>query len=232
MISANELGASKVSLILFTVLFVGIGAWFLLLRVSPWPPMEGKPYPKNATFLDTQGRTLRMPAFKGKYVVIHYVRPASPADIGNATFTMGRQFDGRVEGVSSTDPRVVWLEILIMNEQNGPPSAADHVQWDNKMKNLRQGPAPMVLRVSPRLTSQRHWPTTQALGGTQLLDRQGIVRVDVTGSHPKNWYWSSIVERLGYWLQSSTDDEPPPTPAIKPEFTSDVLSEEDRSPSN
>lgn len=176
-----------------------------------WPPVVGQPYP-DLQLLDQNGREVALSSFKGKVIVLEPVGMTCPAcnafsganrvDIGRfeeqeaqGNLNSAEEFFPQYAGVSITDDRLVYVQLLLYNTHMKSPSIDDARRWATHFHlNARNH---YVLVPKDDMTGPASYGM---IPGFQIIDKDFILRHDGTGDNPKEDVWTQVLPDLARWL--------------------------------
>jgi hypothetical protein len=152
-----------------------------------WPPRQGERYP-NLTLYDHRGQLVSLTSLRGKVILLEPVGMTCEACqslsgagkvgcFGQQTAQAGVDaledyFPRYTGGISLSDPRIAYVQVLLYGLDLHAPSAADAKAWAHHFK-LDERPNVYVLAGTPELIG----PASYAMiPGFQLIDRNFVLR--------------------------------------------------------
>lgn len=174
-----------------------------------WPPQKGQVFPDGITYVDQDGRRLKMSQFKGKVLLVEFVGMNCPAcqafsgahargAYGGNAVQRGLQsietyFPKYTGGLRLDDPRIVFVQVLLYDMQLKAPQPADARRWARHfgMSTARQE------YVLVPLADLRSSASFNLIPGFQLVDRAFRVRSDSTGHHPRDDLYRTLLPMVG-----------------------------------
>jgi hypothetical protein len=161
----------------------------------PWPPRLGQPYP-DLTLIDQTGQPVRLSSFKGSVILIEPIGMTCPAcqafsgahrrgALGGITPQPGLpsiaellpRFSG---GLSLSDDRIIFVQILFYNLSMEAPSPDDARRWAEHF-GLDRSKNHVVLAGTKELMGDA---TFKMIPGFHLVDRDFVFRADSAGHNP------------------------------------------------
>lgn len=170
-----------------------------------WPPQIGQKYPETE-FIDQTGQKFKVSDFKGKVVLIEYVGMNCPAcqAFSGANTRLGPFENNSVQpdlqsieeyfprysgGMSLSDERIIFVQILLYDMTLGAPKANDAVLWAKHFKFDRN----KNRIVSVATKDLRSDASYNLIPGFQLIDKKLILRSDSTGHNPRESLWKTLL---------------------------------------
>ncbi len=187
-----------------------------MAALQDWPPTLGNPYP-DIELRDSSGEPVRLSSFKGKVLLIEPIGMSCPACIAFAGGNSdgrggldGRPAQGGLEsienyveryarGASLRDPDLVFIHMLLYNDQMRAPTQEDARRWEEHFGVSR--PNHFVLYADERFINPASY---KMIPGFQLVDRDFTLRVDATGHTPTHNLWKDLLPTLGEELNPAT----------------------------
>jgi thiol-disulfide isomerase/thioredoxin len=175
-------------------------------RTTNWPPEKGQTYP-DLTLVDQEGNPTRLMDFKGKVILVEMVGMSCPACVA---FSGGRkagafgscqpqhnlesieEYVQRFAGVRFDDSRLVFVQILLFNQQMGSPTVDELRAWADHF-GFRRDRNQLVLGGA-NLTANE--ASLEIVPGFQLLDKNFVLRYDSTGAQPKDDLYSALLPQI------------------------------------
>jgi hypothetical protein len=161
----------------------------------PWPPRLGEPYP-DLTLIDQTGQPVRLSSFKGSVILIEPIGMTCPAcqafsgahrrgALGGITPQPGLpsiaellpRFAG---GLSLSDDRIVFVQILFYSLSMEAPSPDDARRWAEHF-GLDRSKNHVVLAGTKELMGDASF---KMIPGFHLIDRDFVFRADSAGHNP------------------------------------------------
>ncbi|MBZ0166940.1 MAG: hypothetical protein K8I00_09040 [Candidatus Omnitrophica bacterium] len=199
----------------------GVGVLLVLMVVcgiaidasASWPPRKGQVFPDDITYIDQDGNKLKISRFKGKVLFVEYVGMNCPAcqafsganSVGpyrNNPVQGGLQsietyFPRYASGIRLSDPRIVFVQILLYDMNLKAPAPADATAWAEHfgMHTNRQQYVLVPLR------DMRSPASFNLIPGFQLIDRRLRVLSDSTGHRPQDDLWRTLLPMVPKLLQ-------------------------------
>lgn len=176
-----------------------------------WPPETYQEYPDLHLMDAVSGKRVRISDYKGKVLLIEPIGLNCPACNAFAGAKEKGAFPGmsyqkglwsieksmdEIAGVSLTDERLVYMQLLLYGVRNKTPKFDTAVEWTkhfglDKCKNC------VVLVGEDFLLNQASY---DMIPGFQLVDKDLILRLDSTGHHPKDSLWKELLPRVQEYL--------------------------------
>lgn len=179
--------------------------------ISPWPPETGMSYP-DLKLIGPDGETVSLSSFKGKVLVIEPVGMTCKAcqafsgakelgsygDIGfqGGTKSIEDYFPVYAKGVSLSDQRIAFIQILFYSLKMGAPTAEDARKWA-KHFGFDQKPNFYVLAAPSDLLGNASY---NLIPGLQLVDKDFILRYDAAGHTPRHNMWTELMPAVAEML--------------------------------
>lgn len=176
-----------------------------------WPPKIGKGYPTDIDFYDQSGKNVRISDFRGKALFIEYVGMNCPAcqaysggnkrnigaygnnEVAQGVLTIDEIFDqGYAGGIKLSDPRLVYIAILLYDMNMGQPTKEDARKWAAHFK-LDKYKQKYVLAPARDMRSQASY---NLIPGFQLVDKNLILRSDSTGHYPQEDLYGKLLPMI------------------------------------
>lgn len=159
-----------------------------------WPPERSRTYP-DLTLIDQDGNPTRLSDFKGHVILLEPVGMSCPACIA---FSGGKQ-KGPFQGIEPqenldsiqhyarnfgrvhlADPRIVFVQIILFNENMEAPSLKEVQAWARHF-DFRRDRNQIVLAGTPEMVTEA---SRAIVPGFQLIDKSFVLRRDSTGQDP------------------------------------------------
>jgi hypothetical protein len=166
-------------------------------QVNTWPPRLGEPYP-DLTLIDQTGEPVRLSSFKGSVILIE---PVGMTCSGCQAFSgahrrgsfkgitpqpglpsMEELFPRFTGGLSLSDRRIVFVQILLYSMSMDAPTPADAREWAEHF-GLDRSKNHVVLAGTKDLLGQASY---DMIPGFQLVDRNFVLQADSTGHNPRH----------------------------------------------
>jgi hypothetical protein len=160
--------------------------------VEFWPPAKSKLFP-DLVLLNHEGNYVRLSSFRGKIIVLEPVGMTCSAcqafSGGNKVGGLGGIapqadcaalddfFTNASAGATLSDPRVVWVQLLLYNLNMQAPTKDDLKNWRDHFPTLRR-PNCVVLAATPEMLGSASYAM---IPGVQLIDRNFVLRSDFRG---------------------------------------------------
>ncbi len=168
---------------------------------DPWPPKMNKQYPEIELF-DQEGKELTISSLKGKVLIVEYIDISSPisqaqsgAGLLGAYYASASQdidkyaqpfskilMDNTDNSLILPNENIIELKIIIYGENANAGSRDDAYNWAS---HFDLDKSDNVIVAVPK-KDIRGEIATSIIGGYQLVDKNGILRVDSAGSNPKH----------------------------------------------
>jgi len=169
----------------------------LLNNPTSWPPVESRLYPDMELY-NQDGKLTRLSDFSGNVIIVQPVAMSCPlSQAYSGANKKGKtafkecfpnnsviDFPTRMQeytGISMNTPGLVFVQILLYNLRNEPPSIEDARQWANHF-DLRTSNNQYVLVATPEMVTRK---SALLIPGFQLIDRSFILCSDSSGILPK-----------------------------------------------
>lgn len=169
-----------------------------------WPPKLGEPYP-DLELTDQSGRRVRLSSFKGRVLLIEPVGMTCPACQAFSGAHRYGSFEGVVpqqglpsieelfprytNGLSLSDERIVFAQLLLYNMSMGVPTLDDARRWAEHFK-LARLKNHFVLAGAKELLGPASY---NLIPGFQLVDRNFVMRADSTGHQPRHNLFTELL---------------------------------------
>jgi hypothetical protein len=181
-----------------------------------WPPRLGQEFP-DIELIDQTGKTLKISNFKGDVLVIEYVGMNCPAcqafaganrsgigpyqnnAVAGGLKSLGEYCPIYAEGITLSDPRVTFVQVLLYDTRMGPPTPEDARKW---AKHFRLDPAKKQYVTVPT-EDMRGAASYNLIPGFQLVDQSFILRADSTGHNPKDSLYQTLLPMLPKLLEKN-----------------------------
>lgn len=162
-----------------------------------WPPRLGEPYP-DLTLIDQTGQPVRLSSFKGSVILIEPVGMTCPAcqafsgahrrgSFGGITPQQGlpsieELFPRYAGGLSLSDDRIVFVQILFYSMSMEAPRPADARRWAEHF-GIDRAKNHVVLTGTKDLLGEASF---NMIPGFHLVDRNFIFQADSAGHNPRH----------------------------------------------
>ena len=169
-----------------------------------WPPRLSEPFP-DLELIDNRGQRVRLSSFKGKVILFEPIGMTCPAcqaftgahqvgALGAITPQQGlasieELFPKYTQGLSLTDDRVVFVQLILYNMSMNAPSIDDARAWANHFRMNRSNNF-VVLAGTENLIGQA---SANMIPGFQLVDRNFVLRFDSTGHQPRHRLFDELL---------------------------------------
>ena len=169
-----------------------------------WPPVVDRPYP-DLKLIDGFGQTVRLSSFKGSVLVIEPLAMTCAAcqafsgghrygSLGGVTpqknlpsiEELFPQFTG---GVSLSDDRLVFIQILLYDMSTSAPSAEDVTRWRDHFQMDRSDNY-LVFAAPKHILGPA---SLKMIPGFQLVDQNFLLRSDSTGHNPRDNLYTELL---------------------------------------
>lgn len=176
-----------------------------------WPPKVGELYPDIA-LVDQTGQQVRIQDFKGSVILIEYIGMNCPAcqsfagsdkygayeniDTQTGLKSIEEYFPQYTKGVSLSDKRLVYIQILLYSMTMGAPSQEDAQKWAEHF-HLDRSKNQIVLAGTKEFLGQASY---NLIPGFQLIDKKFILRWDATGHNPQHSLWNQLLPSVFKFL--------------------------------
>ncbi len=172
----------------------------------PWPPQVGEAYP-DLKLVDQDGNLTALSEFRGKVILIEPVGTPCRACVALAGGRQYGAFDGvkpqedlesietytaRYGGIELDDPRVVFVQLLLFNNDLQAPTPAEGRAWA-KHFNMQRPKNQVVLVGDSTLVRPA---SRQMIPGFQLIDKNFILRADSTGHTPRDNLYTKLLPMI------------------------------------
>jgi hypothetical protein len=177
-----------------------------------WPPQLGEPYP-DLELIDQTGQPVRLSSFKGSVILIEPVGMTCPACQSFAGAHRLGSYQGvapqeglpsieelmpkYARGLSLSDDRIVFVQLLLYSMSMGPPTPADARQWAEHFR-VDRAKNHVVLAGAKELLGPASY---EMIPGFHLVDRNFILRVDSTGHRPRHSLFSELLPMVPRLLE-------------------------------
>jgi len=186
----------------------------LMASGTSWPPVVGAPYP-DGTFIDQEGNPVKLSSFKGSVLLIEPIGMTWPAcqafsgahkygALGGVNPQKGlpsfeKLFPQYTKGLSLRNSRIRFIQILFYDMSMNAPTAQDVKEWTRQFRMKRSDN--YLVFAAPRAFQGR--ATANMIPGFQLVDRDFILRADVTGHSPQHDLYRELLPMVRPLLKSS-----------------------------
>ncbi len=172
----------------------------------PWPPQVGQEYP-DLELVDQDGNVTALSEFRGKVILLEPVGTACRACVALAGGREYGAFDGtrpqedlesietytaRFGGIELDDPRVVFVQLLLLNNDLQAPTPAEGRAWAQHFK-MQRSENQVVLVGDSTLVRPA---SRQMIPGFQLIDKNFILRADSTGHTPRDNLYTKLLPMI------------------------------------
>ncbi len=162
-----------------------------------WPPRLEQEYP-DFKLIDQTGEKVRISDFKGSLLLIEYVGMNCAAcqafsgantHIGpfeNNTVQRGLKsikelFPTYTNGLSLSDNRITFIQILLYDMKRGAPTPEDAQRWAQHFQLEKSRNQYVLVPIGDMRGSASY----NLIPGFQLVDKNFILKSDSTGHHPR-----------------------------------------------
>jgi hypothetical protein len=169
-----------------------------------WPPRLGAAFP-DLELMDSSGQRVRLSSFKGKLMLFEPIGMTCPAcqaftgahRVGSLGAIAPQQglasieelFPKYTRGLSLTDDRIVFVQLILYNMSMNAPSIDDVRAWANHFRMNRSSNF-VVLAGTKHLVGQA---SADMIPGFQLVDRNFVLRADATGHQPRHRLFDELL---------------------------------------
>ena len=176
-----------------------------------WPPKVGQLYPE-VTFVNYDGREMRLSDFKGKVVLVEPVAMTCHAcnafSGGNERGGIGNVIpQGNLEslevyiarysnGVTLDHPDLVLVQVLLYDLTMEAADIEDAAIWAQHFGFDRD---PNVYVVVSK-ADLRGEASLRMIPGVQLVDKRSVLRFDSTGHPPRHNLWTELLPAVPWLL--------------------------------
>ena len=171
-----------------------------------WPAERLRTYP-DLELIDQDGKTTRLSEFRGKVILLQMVGMSSPTCIA---FTGGSQEHygnyraqpglesiadcaKRYADVSLDDDRIVFVQIVLFDDQMQAPAPLDVQRWASHFE-LQRAAGQVVLAGSAQMANRTG---RNLIPGFQLIDQNFLLRSDSTGRRPETDLYTELLPLMG-----------------------------------
>ena len=177
-----------------------------------WPPRVGEPYP-DLELIDQTGRLVRLSSFKGSVLLIEPVGMTCPACQAFAGAHRLGPYEGvapqgglpsieelvpqYTRGVSLSDERIVFVQLLLYSMTMGAPTPEDARKWAAHFR-VDRAKNHIVLAGTREFIGQASY---DMIPGFQLVDRNFILQVDATGHRPRHNLFTQLLPAIPRLLE-------------------------------
>lgn len=181
-------------------------------RPAVWPPRVGEPYP-DLELVDQTGKLVRLSSFKGSVLLIEPVGMNCPACQSFAGAHRVGSYEGiqpqgglpsieelvpqYARGVSLSDDRIVYVQLLLYSMTMGAPTSEDARKWAQHFRADRARNH-IVLAGTQEFIGQASY---DMIPGFQLVDRNFILQVDATGHRPRHNLFTQLLPAIPRLLE-------------------------------
>lgn len=167
-----------------------------------WPPAVNQFYPE-LELCDLTGKKVRLSSFAGKVILLEPIGmscPACQAFVGgdkkggiNGVAPQGGLSSAdallSAQGVSSSDPRLVRVQLLLYGPALNVPTLAEAQAWA-KHFDFGRRPNEVLLIGDKRYINQFSY---DMIPGFQLIDKNFVLRCDACGHNPKSNMYTELM---------------------------------------
>ncbi len=173
--------------------------------LAGWPPRIGQILPDDTAFIDQDGRKLKLSHFKGKVIFLEYVGMNCPAcqafsganrtgpyqgnPVQRGLQSIEEYFPRYTGGIRLSDPRIVFIQILLYDMRLEAPKPSDARNWAAHFGLKTQNQEYVLVP----LRDLRSPASYNLIPGFQLIDRDFRVRSDSTGHHPQDDLYRTLL---------------------------------------
>lgn len=177
-----------------------------------WPPKLGELYP-DLELTDQTDRRVRLSSFKGHVILIEPVGMTCPACQAFSGAHRYGSFEGVVpqqglpsieelfprytSGLSLSDERIAFVQVLLYSMSMGPPTPDDVRRWAGHFK-LGRLKNYFVLAGTKDLLGPASY---NMIPGFQLVDRNFVMRADSTGHQPRHNLFTELLPMVPRLLE-------------------------------
>jgi hypothetical protein len=177
-----------------------------------WPPRVGEPYP-DLELVDQTGRPVRLSSFKGSVLLIEPVGMTCPACQAFAGAHRRGPYEGirpqgglpsieelvpqYARGVSLSDDRIVFVQILLYSMTMGAPTPEDARKWAEHF-GIDRARNRIVLAGTREFIGQASY---DMIPGFQLVDRNFILQFDASGHRPRHNLFTELLPAIPRLLE-------------------------------
>lgn len=178
---------------------------------KPWPPVVGQAYP-DLELIDQTGAAFLLSSFKGKVILLEPVGmncPACQAFAGahklgaykgvspqGGLNSIEEYFPKYARGIKLSDPRIVYVQLLLYNMDTGHPGAEDAKKWAEHFRMVRKNNRIVAVPQTSLIGDASY----NLIPGFQLIDKSFILQSDASGHNPKNNLWEHLLPMVGQLL--------------------------------
>lgn len=171
-----------------------------------WPPDRDRKYP-DLTLIDQNGKPVRLAEFQGKVILVEMVGMTCPACIAFSGGAEKGSFgnvppQGNLEPIHKylrrfgrirlDDPRLVFVQIILFNQQMKAPTQEDVKAWADHF-GFRTEMNQYVLAGLPEMASAA---SMEIVPGFQLIDKNFNLRIDCAGREPVHNFYTDLLPQI------------------------------------
>ncbi len=167
-----------------------------------WPPVVNQFYPE-LELCDLSGKRVRLSSFAGKVILLEPIGMSCPAC---QAFVGGDKKGGingvapqsglssvdallAAQGVSSSDPRLVRVQLLLYGPTLNAPTLAEAQAWAKHFDFGRRNNE--ILLIGDQRYINQH--SYNMIPGFQLIDKNFVLRCDACGHNPKSNMYTELM---------------------------------------
>lgn len=174
-----------------------------------WPPAVNQFYPE-LELSDLSGKRTKLSAYAGKVILLEPIGMSCPAC---QAFVGGDRKGGingvqpqtglssveallKAQGVSTSDPRLVRVQLLLYGPGLAAPTLAEAQAWSKHFDFGRRSNEVLLLG-DQRYINQHSF---NMIPGFQLIDKNFVLRCDACGHNPKSNMYTELIPMVGKLL--------------------------------
>ena len=172
-----------------------------------WPPQLGDEYP-DLKLVDQTGSTIRLSELRGKVILVELIGMpcgACQAFAGAHRFGVfgGGKLQADLESIEAyarrfgdfdlKDDRVVYVQLLLFNDEIQAPTAEDVRDWAEHF-GMDRSRNQIVLAGTERLATPLSY---KMIPGFHLIDRDFVLRRDSSGHQPVHNLYDNLLPAMG-----------------------------------
>ncbi len=167
-----------------------------------WPPVVNQFYPE-LELCDLSGKRVKLSSFAGKVILLEPIGMSCPAC---QAFVGGDRKGGingvapqsglssvdallAAQGVSSSDPRLVRVQLLLYGPTLNAPTLAEAQAWAKHFDFGRRNNE--ILLIGDQRYINQH--SYNMIPGFQLIDKNFVLRCDACGHNPKSNMYTELM---------------------------------------